>query len=273
MKAENLNPPITPWVRIFSAVVALILVAGATLFIYPDLIGPRWPWDIFKTPFNTRFLGAIYLSECVTIGLLIIINRWAPSRIAFPMAITFAVVVTAVSFLHLDRFDFKRVAGWAWFVVYIAPIIVWAIYYWPRRDMPAPHAMNTPRGWQLYLWLQAAVEGIYGLGLLILPATFSAFWPWKFDDFHAQVYSSVFIVAAIGSVLVSQRAAAHDFLLMGVTQLMLGITAILSVVIVDAQNHKARWGEVGSWVWVAGFAVMALAGVAMIMRYQAMRKE
>jgi hypothetical protein len=266
--AEAANPPIIPWVRWFTVVVALILAAGATLFFAPDLIGPRWPWKIAPFPFNMRFLGAIYLSELLTVALVVAINRWTPARVIMPMAITFAVVVTLVSFLYHDEFDFNRVAGWAWFVVYIAPPLVWGYYYLRYRHLPPTGATPTSPGWRLYLYIQGAILGLYGLALLALPATFGTIWPWKVDDFHLRVYSSVFLVAMIGAFLIAQRAAAREWLVIGLTQILLGLTAILSVLWVDSSVHKVNWSNALIWLWFAGFAILALAGAAMMMRWR-----
>jgi hypothetical protein len=264
------NPPIIPWVRWFTLIVALILLLGTTLFYAPDLIGPRWPWAIFKFPFNTRFLGAVYLAELLPIFITVAINRWTPTRVIMPMAITFAVIVTLVSLFYLGEFDFSRAAGWAWFVVYIAPPLVWSYYYLRYRHLPPSGALDTPSGWRLYLYIQGAILGLYGLLLLALPATFGAFWPWKVDDFHLRVYSSVFLVAMIGAFLLAHRAAATEFLVVGLTQLMLGLAAILSVVWVDSIVHKVSWSDATIYLWFGGFAILALAGVAMMIRAQRM---
>lgn len=264
------NPPIIPWVRWFTLIVALILVIGTTLFYAPDLIGPRWPWQIYKTPFNTHFLGAVYLSELLPIFITVAINRWTPTRVIMPMAITFAAIVTLVSFFYLGEFDFNRVAGWAWFVVYIAPPIVWAYYYLRYRNLPPANAAPTSPGWRLYLYIQGLILGLYGLLLIALPATFGQIWPWKVDDFHLRIYSSVFIVAMIGAFMLARRAAATEFMVVGLTQIMLGLTSIISVLWVDSTVHKVSWSNAAIYIWFGGFAILALAGVAMAMRARTM---
>ena len=104
------NPRLTPLLRVFMVVVLLVLAAGVSLFLLPDLVGPRWPWRL--TPFNTRFLGAFYLSELVAIVTLLVVNRWAPARLVLPMASLFTALVSGVSLLYLDRFDPGRPVTW-----------------------------------------------------------------------------------------------------------------------------------------------------------------
>lgn len=265
------NPPIIPWVRWFTVMVALILMLGSTLFFAPDFIGPRWPWQIAKFPFNERFLGAIYLSEMFAILMVVVINRWTPARVIMPMAITFSVVVTLVSFIHLDKFDFNRVAGWAWFVVYILPPLVWGYYYLRYRHLPPRGAVATSPGWRTYLYTEGAIVGLYGLLLLVLPATFGTIWPWKVDDFHLRVYSSLFLVLAIGAFIMARQAAAIEFRLVGLGQVLLGLTCISSVIWVDSAVHKVNWANPAIYIWFGGFALLALAGAVMMLHSQRMR--
>ena len=106
MQATSDNPPISLVPRLLTAFVALVLLIGASLFFLPDTVGRHWPWQL--TPFNTRFLGAVYAAELVATTILVLVPRWAPGRLAIPAAVVFTTVVSLVSFLHLDRFDFAR---------------------------------------------------------------------------------------------------------------------------------------------------------------------
>jgi hypothetical protein len=248
--------------RLTLQAVALALVVGGSLFLVPRLARSLWPWPL--APFTMRFLGAVYLAELVGVILLLIVPRWGAARLLLPMAAAFIALVTAVSFLHLDRFDFQKWGTWAWFILYIAPLIVFA-YHLPfyRRLPPAADTAPTPAPWRYYLRAQGIVLGLYGIGLFLAPATFGAFWPWEIDAFHGQMYGAVFISGAVGSFILARAAAPVEFAAAGIPQFALGLLAIVGLVIVNLSQRSVNWSLPGTWLWVAGFVALALAGLGM----------
>jgi hypothetical protein len=253
------NPALTPSLRLFSAVVVLVLLVGASLFFAPGLVQPRWPWSL--TPFNTRFLGAFYTAELVMMGLLLAVNRWAPARVVLPMAFLFTALVTAVSLRALDRFDLQRPIAQAWFVVYLGALLGSAWFLCRYRALPPVEPRPPPLLWRAYLGVQAGGFTLYGLGLLLAPGTFGAFWPWALDGFHAQLYSAVFVAGGVGSFLLVRAAAPVELLTLGLSQAVLGGLAVLGLVLVDAGVNRVDWALPGTWLWLAMFGVPALAGV------------
>jgi hypothetical protein len=51
---------------------------------------------------------------------------------------------------------------------------------------------NSIAAARLYMPVQKVAAGLYGLGMLLTPTTFSAFCPWKLDDFRGQMYGDLF---------------------------------------------------------------------------------
>jgi hypothetical protein len=259
---DDNNPTIAPLLRYTYALVGIIVIAGASLFFVPDLLSPRWPWPI--APFNARFLGTIYLAELLTVTITVVSNRWAPARFVLWMSFVFVTIVTLVSFLYLDRFDFRKWTTWAWFFLYTIPVVGFAYYLWSYRSRPPTDPGSPPPAWRAYLLAEGAVYGLYGVGLLVAPAVFSSFWPWKIDSFHAQIYSALFIGTATGILVLSRAAAPIEFFTMGVSQIAFGSFAILGLVIVDVSAHRVNWTAPGTWLWIAGLLVLAVAGVGMV---------
>jgi hypothetical protein len=187
MQAQETNPRLSPVVRLVVVLVALVVTVGASLLFVPSLVQPWWPWAL--TPFTVRFLGAIYLSEFVGALMFVLVPRWSPGRITLAEAVTFTAVVTVVSFLHLDQFDFARARSWGWFIIYIVPMVILAFYLWRYyRTLSPADSSPVPPAWRTYFLAQGVVLGLYGIGLFLAPRTFSAFWPWSIDAFHGQVY-------------------------------------------------------------------------------------
>jgi hypothetical protein len=47
------------------------------------------------------------------------------------------------------------------------------------------------------------------------------------------------------------------------TQLTLGFFSILGLVLADVSENAVEWSALGTWVWVGGFGVLAVAGAAL----------
>jgi hypothetical protein len=256
------NPPVSPVLRLITVLVALILIIGASLFFLPSVTAPRWPWEL--SPFTARFLGALYLGELVGAALFVLVPRWAPGRITVAEAVTFTAVVTVVSFLHLDQFDFSRARSWGWFIIYVVPMLALAYYLWRYRHLPPADTTPIPPPWRAYFLGQGVVLGLYAIGLFIAPRLFSAFWPWSIDAFHGQMYSAIFLTGAVASFLLARAAARLELLAQGLIQFVIGLFAILGLVIVDASRNQVNWAAPGTWLWVGAFVVFLLAGVGMV---------
>jgi hypothetical protein len=96
---------------------------------------------------------------------------------------------------------------------------------------------------------------------LILPATFSAFWPWKIDAFHAQTYSAIFITAAAGTWLISPHAPREELVALGAAQLALGLLSIIGLALTDAAVKRVDWAAPGTWTWLLLFGLIAVTGL------------
>lgn len=246
--------------RLFMGVVLVVLITGIGLFFFPGAVVPRWPWPL--APFNTRFLGAIYASEMAVVLILLVVNRWAPARVAMPIALAFTAIVSVVSLLYLGQFNPQRRVTWIWFILYIGSAVISGWFLWYYRRLPQPAEAVPTSGWQrVWLRVESALLGIYGLGLLLAPSLFSTFWPWKIDDFHAQIYSAIFIGGAIGTFIVSRAAAYIELLAMGLAEIVFGLLAVVGLIVVDAAVHKVNWTLPGTWVWLGLFALLFVSGL------------
>ncbi|MFL5733299.1 MAG: hypothetical protein ACJ78Q_08865 [Chloroflexia bacterium] len=262
MDTQPNNPALSPWLRVFIGVVVVVLIIGSGLFFVPDVLVPAWPWKI--APFNARFLGSIYLAGLSGVSVLLFINRWAPARVALPMGIAFTAVVSLASILYSSNFNFVQTRTQLWFTFYIIPCFISAYFLWLYRHLPPADPNPPPSPWRPLLLAEGVVLGLYGLGAFFLPSVFTAFWPWKIDAFHAQIYSGLFITAAVGVLLLYRAAAPSEFLVLGLTHSVLGLFAPLGVLLVDSATHRVDWSSLGTWLWMAGCALVFLVGLAML---------
>jgi hypothetical protein len=261
LKLDN-NPPMSGLTRLFAAGVALVLIGGLLLFVAPHLILPAWPWKL--APFNARFLGAFYTAEGAVILSLLLTNRWSPGRLVLIMALVFTVVVTLVTLLHLDFFNWGRKGPWLWVFLYAGSAVVSALLLWQHWSIPQPRSIIGGTVWPDRLRIHGAVATAYGAAMLISPHMATWFWPWKIDVFHAQIYSALFLAAGIGALFMVRQATRHDLRTFGLANIILGIGAIVGLMIVDASVNRVDWTELGTLVWLFGFAVLALVGLAQL---------
>ena len=242
----------------------LLLLVGGSLFFFPEFARSRWVWSL--TPFNTRFLGAIYLASLVALSMLLVTHRRAlASRLMVPMMWVFTTVVLVVSCLQIEQFDLTRRTTAIWFGVYAADCLGSSYYLWHYRKPIFTVSQPLPRRWQRYLQWQAAVLGVYGFGLLLLPAQFGLFWPWPLDALHCQLYSAMFLTGAAGAALLARQATAMELWAFGLIQLTLSGLVLVGVVIVDLAVRRINWGSFGNWAWMGAVLLLAIAGLALVL--------
>jgi hypothetical protein len=256
------NPRLPMLFRVIASVEWLVLgVTGFGLFLLPTVASAQWPWQV--KPFNTFFLAAVYISSFAAVTVLLWGGRWAPARLGLWMLVVFTTLVLIISVAYLGRFDFHKWATWAWFFLYIV-IPLNSVYnlYLFRHLQPA-NSTPLPSLLKWYLLVQAVALCLYTIALLIAPVASTAFWPWHIDEFHERMYSAIFLTGAVGAYVLWRSGASIELLLLGVTQSVLGLFAILGIVIVNASQHTVDWTQPGTWVWIGLFVVLMLTGIVM----------
>jgi hypothetical protein len=257
------NPRITNLLRQITFIEFLVLLgAGLGLFLMPDYTHDIWGWEL--TPFNTRFLGAIYLSASLPIIYMVAVPYWSPTRPVLWIIFVFTGIILLVSLMYTDKFDFDKGMAWAWFVLYIALPISAGFHLWKYRSLPTTHLAVVPLLWRYALAISALIMLGYGLGLLILPDTFSELFPWVLDKFHSQLYSATFIGIGVGVFTIAHYASSAEWLAIGITLVAVAIWVILGLVIVDADTNRIDWSWVNTWVWLAIFGAGFILGVALM---------
>ena len=262
MQKRPNNPSFTLFFRFVTiAELLVVALAGVGLFFLTTIARSFWPWHI--APFNALFLGAAYLSSTATIAVMLRGGRWIPARLGLWMLSAFTVPILILSLLYFTYFDFQRAATWVWFFLFvtIAPYSVYNI--WLHRNLTPGNSTTISGLWRSYLLAQGIILGVYAITLLMAPTFFTAFWPWKIDDFHGRVYSAIFLTGAAGSLVLWRRAARIEMLMLGLTQIVLGLFTILGLVIVDASQHRVNWSVPGTWLWISIFAWLFISGVVL----------
>ncbi len=262
MQITDTENQITPLLRWVTAVeVAVLIVSGLGLFFLPSVLTDIWTWDLL--PFNTRFLGAVYTAS-IAAAVLVIKGTWSPARMVVPMIFVFTIIVLMVSLVYIDRFELSKFSVWGWFILYIGIPINAAYHLWLYRDRPAPPEYHLPSLWNQLIGAFALFLAFYGIGLLILPDTFSEIWSWQIDDFHARMYSVAFLTPAVGGLYVYRGTTSIELLTLGLTQVAGGALSIIGLLIVDSSVKLVKWSAVQTWLWIGIFSLLTFSGVIMI---------
>lgn len=259
----NKRSDISPVLRWITGFEVLVLIgSGGGLFFLPSTLSDIWPWELL--PFNTRFLGAVYIASLVTAAFLAVMGTWSPARIITPMILGFTAIVLANSIVYLDRFDGPGFSIFGWFLLYTVIPINAAYHVWLYRNRPVDSQIELPTTVRTILGAIAIGSGIYGLGLLVIPDTFSEIWAWPIDEFHARMYSVAFLAPCIGLFFVYLSRTPAEMLSLGLTLIAGGILPILGLVSVDRSVNGVDWSAIETWLWIGLFTVFAVAGMMML---------
>lgn len=234
----------------------LLLGVGGTLFFTPAIGHSYWPWSL--APFNTRLLGAVYLSAAIPLISYLIRPRKDSLYLVLPIFTCFTTYFLLVSIGHSDSF-LARKSSSIWFFLYGADSFIGLFYCWRSRQRL--FRAGGPSRFATLYQLQALILGLYGLGLLLAaPLVGKQFWPWPLDAFHSHLYSGVFFAGALGMGLLRSCASRYGRCALGMTQAFLGFAIVLGNWLVDKQVSKLDWTSLAPWLWQFAFLIFGGLG-------------
>lgn len=242
--------------------IVLLILVGGSLFCFPAFAQSYWVWPL--KPFNTRFLGAIYLTSLMGLVSLVLSRRVALARLIIPMMAVFTTIVLMVSCLQLQQFNAERRATDLWFWLYLVDCVGAGYYCGYLRTQHCPGLRRLPTPWAVGLGVQSGILGAYGLSLLLAPAATGSGWLWPLDVFHAQLYSAIFLAGSVGSALLSRWTTAIATKTLGVIQVTFSSLVLLGTWVVDRDVQGIDWNLVVNWAWVGAIALLGLMGLGLI---------
>lgn len=264
------NPRLPRFAQGSLIAVCVGVILGVALLV-PALGIPLWPWDI--KPFNAHFIGVFYLAGWLGALYAAFIGRLSPARSFFREAAVFTGVATLASLIHRDSFlAERRLSVAVWWITYIGfcAALTWSARLVGRSPQPGrPPAPEQRRLRDFYALLTTA----YGLALFAAPAMATAFWPWPVDGFHARVYSGIFFAGTAVLLGLREAVTPADLTLAGLLQTVLGLGAVWGTWSIDQTAHRVDWSAGGTWLWLALFGGMGLAGLVMLVQARRLRAQ
>jgi hypothetical protein len=270
------NPLVPSFLRLVIAVECTVVLAAAILlFFLPGLAAELWPWEI--PPFNSRFVGAVYLAAYLPLILFWFVPRWIPGRLTLWLILTFTATVLLAMLLHRDVFEWSRPSTYLvyWPLYIFLPINAALFLFRYSREGVANGYDGSPFLCVL-LWGFALLGAAYGLGLLIAPEALTSFWPWPVDAFHGRVYAAAFVTPAVGAWLLSRRRqAAVEYLSMGWNLAAGGFLPILGTLWTHTHvpaERQVDFNSAGTWAFLMIFFLTGLLGIALTIRARQLPK-
>jgi peptidoglycan/LPS O-acetylase OafA/YrhL len=199
------------WRYPFRVSAGLALVAGLLLFAGATRTDDFFSWTI-DPPLTAAFLGAAYWAAAVLFIWASAQREWSAMRIAALPELTVAVLLLIATQLHLDKFH-SDVFGYFWVAVYAiaAPVLIYLLAS-QAGGRPDPAPGPPMPGWlRLLLGAQAALFGVYGVGLFFSPSGFDGAWPWPLTPLTAQAVAAFLLGFGLAAAIAVRANSLRRF--------------------------------------------------------------
>jgi hypothetical protein len=264
--ASAKNTPVPPFLRLVTIIECIAVAAAAlVMFFFPALAKAQWVWDV--APFNSRYIGAIYFAALLPLIVFAISARWSPGRVVLWMIFTFTASIAAVMLHYIPQFAWDRLGTPIWWALYVfLPFNSIFFLYTLRHWQVAGRKEASPALRNLILAI-AVLTGLYGVALLLVPESATAFWPWPVDAFHGRIYAATFLTPAVGAFIIRRSSAPAERLVLGLTLISLGLLSILGILWTNTAvplERQIDYASTGTWAFFAINILCALAGFALV---------
>lgn len=263
---SDANPLVPSFLRRVVAVeCSVVFVAGILLFFLPGIASNLWAWTV--PPFNSRFVGAIYLTAYIPLIIFWFVPRWSPGRLTLWMILTFTALVMITMFIHRDIFQWDRLAAFIFWPLYIFLPINAAIFLLRSKPVESTQGYDGPTALRMILLIFAFLGAAYGLGLLLAPEALTGFWPWRVDAFHGRMYAAAFATPAVAAwILSSTRAHAIEYLSFGLNLVAGGFLPVLGTLWTNIQvpaERQINFNSTGTWMFMIFFLLTGIVGIVL----------
>lgn len=229
------------------------------LFFLTTHTDKYFAWTI-KPPLTAAVLGANYLSSTF---LAIVASRktlWATGRVSITVALAFAPITTAATFIHLNKFHLDTFYGWFWVVAYgiYPPMLIYLLV----KQLRIPGG-DPPRGKPFPAWVKV-ILGLHAVTMIPLalvmffkPSIMATAWPWLLTPLTSRALSAW--VMAFG-VLGANMLYENDYARGEVALLTYPVFAALQIIALVRFGSDVRWGSIGAYSLIVFIGSIVLLG-------------
>ena len=247
---------------------------GIPTFLFAASTATLFAWTI-DPPLTAAVLGANYWGS---VALAIFASRqrfWSQGRVSISVALVFAPITTAATFLNLELFHFDS-SGFTLFITWFW-VIAYAIYpvqlgLMLAKQLRTP-GVDPPRTTPLPGWVRAILVAhavvLIPMGLLMFfaPSVAGPMWPWEVPKLSCQALSAW--VLAFG-VLAAHELWENDYDRVKVAMWSYPVLGLLHIVALILHGDVVQWEEPGAWFYAFVLATtFALGAYGLLSRRQA----
>lgn len=200
---------ILPGTRIVLAIVVpFLLLAFLILYLFPDLSGERFAWEI-KPHITALFIGSGYLGGAYMFVFAIFGRKWHRVSGAFPPVISFTIFMLLSTFIHWDRFNIHHFPFQLWLILYIiTPPLIFYLWRLNRQtdpgileagDIPVPLLAR-----RVFFGFGVAAM-LWAIFMFVLPEVVLPLWPWKLTPLTARILAGWFSLLGFGGLFTSRE--------------------------------------------------------------------
>jgi hypothetical protein len=250
---------------------------GIPTFLFAASTATAFSWTI-DPPLTAAVLGANYWGS---VALAIFASRqlfWSQGRVSISVALAFAPITTAATFIHLELFHFDSSGftlfiTWFWVIAYsIYPVQLGILLAKQLRTagVDPPRTVTLP-GWVRGILLVHAIV-LLPMGVLMFaaPGVAESLWPWEVPALSARALAAW--VLAFG-VLAAHSFIENDFDRVKVGLWSYPVLGVLHVIALARFGEVVQWEEPGAWVYVGFIASTFVLGAYGIANRKHARKE
>lgn len=247
------------WARFVYGFVAVNAFAGAfILILFPAHTDSLFFWTI-RPPINAGLFGALYLGGAAAVGYATWRNMWEPARFLVPILVTAGVLISGVTFLHLDSFT-PGVRLVYWLVVYVGAPLLAALIYFDQERRGANWRVAVPVRpiTRSIATITGALVVVAGVLLIIRPETAVAQWPWPTGPLMVRIFAAWF--AAFGAGLLWFQVERDWRRLHHVPNLMVA-AAGMDLLMVLLHRPRLTGPAISFWLYCGHLILFGLIGL------------
>jgi uncharacterized integral membrane protein len=250
---------VLPYTRVLAFVIIPFLVAAAFLLIVlPNLTEKHFAWTI-DAPMTAMLLGSAYAGGIWFFAQVATQRRWHRVRHGFPAVFVFATLVSASTFLHLEKFHSGHISFITWVTLYIAtPVLVLiAIVVNLREDDGAPEEegeVTIPPPWRYVLALIGAAASVTGFVLFAVPSLLADVWAWDVTPLTTRIIGAVLTLPGLVNIWMLWDSRWSAFRWVFQAQLVSLAFIVIAIVV---QSGSIEWTRPSAWLFAVGIAASA----------------
>jgi hypothetical protein len=247
----------------FAAVVLAAAVSGIALMVFPGSTPQFFSWGLSPAPLAT-LIGAFYIASSFSFALALRAT-WTEARAFAIGLLALSVPVFIVTVVHLDIFDFERLQGWLWVILFGAFPLATAWVLIAQRSEPI-EADGPALGGASRAILGALALAYFAVAsaLFTSPPDASDWWPYALPPLGGRVLGGWFVLLGVLAAWAAARGVVREVRLTLVALAAFAVAALVAGLRtfdeLSPSSRRALW-FVAPLVMLVLFAVVAADAV------------